>query len=77
MTRQSFLSSFFGLVTSLFFFAGCTPEVSVVWTEGEADPQTGLAVHTIEVVNAPKGTDWTLWMTSNHIYTDKLQDDPE
>lgn len=71
MTRQSFLSSFFGLVTSLFFLAGCAPETSVIWTEGEADPQTGLAVHTIEVVNAPKGTDWTLWMTSNHIYTDK------
>ena len=48
--------------------AGCSPEVSVLWTEGEADPQTGKAIHTIEILNAPEGTDWTLWLTSNHIY---------
>ena len=52
----------------LISLAGCSPEVSVLWTEGEADPQTGKAIHTIEILNAPEGTDWTLWLTSNHIY---------
>lgn len=52
----------------LLFSVACSPKVSVVWTEGETDPQTGKAVHTLEVVNAPKGTDWAIWLSSNHIY---------
>ena len=45
----------------------CSNAVSVIWTEGETDPATGRAVNVITVVNAPEGTDWKLWMTSNHI----------
>ena len=45
----------------------CSNAVSVIWTEGETDPVTGRAVNVITVVNAPEGTDWKLWMTSNHI----------
>ena len=48
-------------------FAGCADEVSVVWTEGETDPETGRAVQTLTVLDAPEGTDWTIWLTSNHI----------
>lgn len=48
--------------------SGCAGKVSVVWTEGETDPETGLAVHVLKVINAPEGTDWALWLTSNHIY---------
>ena len=48
--------------------AACSPKVSIRWTEGEKDPQTGQAVHTLEVLNAPAGTDWAVWMSSNHIY---------
>ena len=49
--------------------AGCAgnDEVSAVWTEGETDPETGRAVHTLTIINAPEGTDWAVWMTSNHI----------
>lgn len=50
-----------------FVLASCAENVRVVWTEGEADPATGKAVHTLTVVNAPEGTDWNLWLTSNHI----------
>lgn len=49
--------------------AGCAAdnEISAVWTEGETDPETGRAVHTLTIINAPEGTDWAVWMTSNHI----------
>ena len=50
-----------------FVLASCAENVRVVWTEGETDPATGKAVHTLTVVNAPEGTDWNLWLTSNHI----------
>lgn len=48
-------------------FAGCADEVSVVWTEGETDHETGRAVQTLTVLDAPEGTDWAVWLTSNHI----------
>ena len=49
--------------------AGCAAdnEISAVWTEGKTDPETGRAVHTLTIINAPEGTDWAVWMTSNHI----------
>lgn len=31
------------------------------------DPETRRACHKITVLNAPKGTDWTIWMASNAI----------
>ena len=49
------------------FLTSCSNAVSVIWTEGETDPATGRAVNVITVVNAPEGTDWALWMTSNHM----------
>lgn len=38
-----------------------------MWTEGGSDPQTGKTVHTMEILNAPAGTDWAIWLSSNHI----------
>ncbi len=67
MNRQSFLCSLTGLLSVIASLVSCTPQVSVIWTEGETDPHTGRAVHTLTVVNAPEGTDWAVWMTSNHI----------
>ena len=54
----------------MFFMAltsGCTEKVHIVWVEGEKNPETGLAVHTMKVINAPEDTDWSIWMTSNLI----------
>ena len=67
MTAKSFLRQATCLIAGIVFFAGCTPKASVIWTEGETDPETGRAVQTLTVLNAPEGVDWTLWLTSNHI----------
>lgn len=64
----------FCLIFGLLFTVSCANKPSVVWTEGETDPETGLAVHTLTILNAPEGTDWTLWLTSNHITPGKLVD---
>lgn len=53
----------FGLTLS----ACSADKVSVVWEEGKTDPQTGLATHTLMVLNAPEGLDWVIWMASNYI----------
>ena len=45
----------------------------IVWTEGETDPETRRACHVITVVNAPEGTDWNLWLTSNHIVPGEVE----
>ena len=50
-------------------FSSCSVKTSIVWTEGDKDPETGRAIHTLKVVNAPEGTDWKVWLTSNHIRT--------
>ncbi|MBQ6878826.1 MAG: family 20 glycosylhydrolase [Bacteroidales bacterium] len=55
------------VLTGLLFLAGCAEDARVIWTEGETDPATGKAVHTLTVVNAPEGTDWKIWLSSNHI----------
>ena len=39
----------------------CAKPCQVVWTEGATDPETGKTVHTMEIQNPPRGTDWTLW----------------
>ena len=62
--RKSLLFTAMALV---FVVASCCNKPSIVWTEGEKDAETGRATHVITVVNAPEGTDWTLWLTSNHI----------
>ena len=63
----------FALLACVFLLSSCGNKVSVVWTEGEVDPATGRAVQTLTVVNAPEGTDWTVWMTANHIITGKVE----
>jgi len=62
--RKSLL---FAAMALVFVVASCCNKPSIVWTEGEKDAETGRATHVITVVNAPEGTDWTLWLTSNHI----------
>ena len=62
----------FLMALSAVAFVACADKVSVVWTEGEVDPVTGRAVQTLTVVNAPEGTDWTLWMAANHIITGEV-----
>ena len=74
MKGKPFLLQTFCLIFGLLFTVSCANKPSVVWTEGETDPETGLAVHTLTVLNAPEGTDWTLWLTSNHITPGKLVD---
>ena len=41
----------------------CAKPCSVVWTEGATDSQTGKTTHTMEIVNPPKGSDWTIWFS--------------
>jgi hypothetical protein len=48
-------------------------KTTIVWTEGSRDPQTGRAVHTLEVVNAPQGVDWAVWMTANHLFSQEQE----
>lgn len=74
MKGKPFLLQTFCLIFGLLFTVSCANKPSVVWTEGETDPETGLAVHTLTILNAPEGTDWTLWLTSNHITPGKLVD---
>lgn len=62
-----------GLVAGLLFLMGCSGKSGIVWTEGQTDAETGKTMHTITVVNAPKGTDWTLWLTSNFIPEGKTE----
>lgn len=56
------------MLSVMLFSAGCADKISIVWTEGETDPDTREVVHTLTVKNAPEGTDWSIWFTSNHIY---------
>lgn len=54
------LSTILACVLSL---AACTKPCSIIWTEGDADPETGYATHSMTIVNPPSGTDWTLWFS--------------
>ena len=47
-------------------FVSCT-NTSVIWSEGEADPETGRAVHHIAILNPPSGSDWCIWFANNHL----------
>ena len=67
MTSNSFFLHTLCLISSFIIAAGCADKTSIVWTEGDTDPETGKAVQTLTVLNAPEGTDWAIWMTSNHI----------
>lgn len=39
----------------------CAKPCSVVWTEGEIEPESGLTAYTMEIQNPPAGTDWVVW----------------
>ena len=63
----------------LFFAAvalmvSCAPKPTVVWTEGEMNPETKRATQTITLVNAPEGTDWTLWFSSAIISPENIEE---
>ena len=53
------------LFAALAVMTACTPEVSIIFNEGEADPSSGIVVNDLFICNAPKGTDWELW---GHFY---------
>ena len=73
MRTKSLLNLLSGIV-ALLAFAGCSQNKPyVIWTEGETDPETRRACHEITVVNAPEGTDWNLWLTSNHIVPEEVE----
>ena len=54
------------LLTTL-IVSSCSTRPEVIWTEGEKDLESGAAIHTLKVINAPEGTDWKIWLTSNLI----------
>ena len=62
-----------GIVAILAFVSCSENKPYVIWTEGETDPETRRACHVITVVNAPEGTDWNLWLTSNHIVAGEVE----
>jgi hexosaminidase len=41
----------------------CTSPCRIIWTEGETNPETGKALHTLEIRNPPAGTGWTVWFS--------------
>ena len=53
----------FTLVFCALLSAACAKPCRIVWTEGPTDPANGKAVHQMEILNAPSGTDWTLWFS--------------
>ena len=55
------LKPLFSLIFMLALTLACAKPCRVIWTEGPTNPETGKAVHTMEIQNPPKGTDWTLW----------------
>jgi hypothetical protein len=52
----------------------CAPKPKVVWTEGVVDPETKRATQTITLVDAPEGTDWTLWFSSAIISPENIEE---
>ena len=64
-TKTVFSTALFLLISLL--VTSCCTKPSIVWIEGEKDPDTGHAIHTLKVVDAPDGIDWKIWLTSNHI----------
>ena len=41
----------------------CASPCGVIWSEGEANPETGSAIYTMEIQNPPKGMDWVIWFS--------------
>ena len=55
------LKPLFSLLLLFALTLACATPCRVIWTEGATNPETGKTVHTMEIQNPPKGTDWTLW----------------
>ena len=73
MRTKSLFNFLAGIVAILAFVSCSENKPYVIWTEGETDPETRRACHVITVVNAPEGTDWNLWLTSNHIVAGEVE----
>lgn len=61
------------LALTLTSLISCTDRTYVIWSEGVTDSVSGRAVHTVTVVNPPKGNDWVVWFAANHIEPDVLE----
>ena len=46
---------------SFVLLQACKAPVSIVWTEGPTDHDSGRAAHQMHIVSPPSGTDWTIW----------------
>jgi len=62
---------FAGLMMLALCSSCSTPRI--IWTEGETDPQTKQANHSLVIVNPPKGNDWCVWFAANHIEAVRLE----
>ena len=51
-------------LAAVLLLAACAKPCSIVWTEGETNPETRMADNTLVIQNPPKGTDWTIWFIS-------------
>lgn len=43
--------------------SSCASPCDIIWNEGGLDAGTGTAIHTMEINNPPKGTDWVIWFS--------------
>ena len=59
MTKISFAFKCLCLIFCLILSVACANKASVIWTEGEVNPETGLASHILVVKNAPEGLGWS------------------
>ena len=55
------LKPLFSLLLMSALTLACAKPCHVIWTEGATNSETGKTVHTLEIQNPPKGTDWTIW----------------
>ena len=53
--------SFLLVLSACALCAACSSPCRIVWTEGGTDPESGKDLHTLEILNPPAGTDWTIW----------------
>jgi len=51
---------------SAFAFVSCN-NTSIIFTEGETDPETDMAIFKITILNPPAGSDWCVWFADNHL----------
>ncbi|MBR0300977.1 MAG: hypothetical protein IJQ93_11765 [Bacteroidales bacterium] len=56
------------MVTVPLAILSCAPRTSIVWIEGEKQPDKH-AVHELLICNPPKGTDWDIWGVFDRIWT--------